>query len=96
MARYHVASGDLRTIIDAPSMMEALIDAFRERTGTYSRLTGMTLVSEAGFDEDHDEARFYPTAHILCIWPESRINSNPNLMTTLRQAWNASRRKSTS
>lgn len=67
MAKYYVASGDLRTIIDAPNMMEALVGAFQKQAKGCTGLGEMTLISETGFDVDHEGAAFYPTAYILIL-----------------------------
>ena len=67
MAKYYVRSGDLRTVIDGPTSMAALIEAFRSRAGTCARLSSLTTISETGFDEGHPETKFYPTARLLFL-----------------------------
>ena len=66
MAKYYVYSGDFRKIIDRPTPKSAAIDAFRllEENPAKS-LSFATIVSEAGFDADHDNDVWFPTLEIL-------------------------------
>lgn len=65
MAKYYVSSGDLRTVIDRPTPMEALVDAFRSQALNCDHLGSLTMISETGFDEYKDETAVYPTEKLL-------------------------------
>jgi hypothetical protein len=58
--------------------MAGLIEAFCSQTENCTGFGGMTLISETGFDDGHEDARFFPTGYILKVaGVENQFHTKP-------------------